>query len=71
MATNLLTLLPKLTEEDRENIAEAMRRYNPESRIDYNDLGVIAFLNRERVIVALQVYGTTAALRLACKLLKA
>jgi hypothetical protein len=31
----------------------------------------IGLLSRERVAVALQVYGTTAALRLACKLLKA
>ncbi len=70
MAVNLLALLPCLTDEDLANIAEAMRRYNPKSRIDFHP-GVIGLLPRERVIVALQVYGTTAALALACKLLKA
>ena len=65
---NLLELLPKLTDEDLAVIAEAMRRYYPKSHID---LAVIGLSPRERVAVALQVYGTTAALALACKLLKA
>jgi hypothetical protein len=65
---NLLALLPHLTDEELAIIAEAMRRYNP---TDFTDPAVIGLLNRERVIVALQVYGTAAALALACKLLKA
>jgi len=68
---NLLLMLKWLSDDDRKNIAEAMRRYGPESGPDYTDERVIGLLRRERVIVALQVYGTTAALRLACKLLKA
>jgi hypothetical protein len=54
MAVNLLALLPDLTDEDRDIIAEAMRRYHPKSPID---LALIGLLNRERVVVALQVYG--------------
>jgi hypothetical protein len=57
MAVNLLALLPDLTDEDRDIIAEAMRRYHPKSPIDFTDLALIGLLNRERVVVALQVYG--------------
>jgi hypothetical protein len=67
---NLLPKLHELTREDRDNIARAMRGYKPESGVDYTNLCVIGLLDRERVAVALQVLGTTAALRLACKLLK-
>jgi hypothetical protein len=48
MAVNLLAKLHELTHEDRDIIAEAMRRYDPKSRIDYTDLAVIALLDRER-----------------------
>jgi hypothetical protein len=66
--TNLLAWLPCLTEAERKLIAEAMRRYDPEKPvIDYNNDGEIGFLGRERVIAALWLYGTNAALDLACK----
>jgi hypothetical protein len=64
--TNLLAWLPKLTEADRKLIAEAMRRYDPEKPVIHDD--VIGLLNRERVIAALWLYGTNAALALALKL---
>jgi hypothetical protein len=73
MDKNMLLLMSELTDEDLRNITEALRRYPPSNQgfIDYTQPAVIGLLPRERVIVALQVYGTTAALRLACKLLKA
>jgi hypothetical protein len=67
--TNLLALAWKLTEEERKLIAEAMRRYDPEKLvIDYNNVKLIALLNRDRVVPALWLYGTTAAIDLALRL---
>ena len=67
--TNLLAVVWKLTEAERKLIAEAMRRYDPEKpEIDYNDLGMIGLLNRESVVAALWLYGTTAAIDLALRL---
>jgi hypothetical protein len=67
---NLLLLRPKLNDEDHKLIADAMHDYSPGK--DYSDVNVIALLPSDRVIAALRkfymVYGTTAALTLACKL---
>jgi hypothetical protein len=67
--TNLLECLPKLTQDERKLITEAMRRYDPEKLvIDYNNVKLIALLNRDRVVPALWLYGTTAAIDLALEL---
>jgi hypothetical protein len=66
MAKNLLEFLSKLDEWDCREITDAMRNHDPAKLvIDYNNLRVIGFLNRERVIAALlkvyRAYGTAAA----------
>jgi hypothetical protein len=67
--TNLLGWLPKLTEEERKLITEAMRRYDPEKLVlDYKNNGQIGLLNRDRAVAALWLYGTTAAIDLALRL---
>jgi hypothetical protein len=67
--TNLLECLPKLTQDERKLITEAMRRYDPEKLvIDYNNVKLIALLSRERAVAALWLYGTTAAIDLAIRL---
>jgi hypothetical protein len=69
---NLMPLLPKRSEKECKLIADAMHDYD-HSKMDYNDLGVLALLPCDRVIAALRnfywVHGRcTAALALACKL---
>jgi len=64
MAENLLKWLPKLTDEDCENIALAMRRYGPPDhplKTNYphylkaaKAIDAIAFLNRKEVMAALR-----------------
>ena len=61
---NLLPLLPKLTEEDRENIALAMRRKgyltdHPHYLKAAAALDRIALVNRKKVIAALREVAPT------------
>jgi len=69
---NLLLCWPRLTEEGRNEICDAMRKYGPLPSKDYDDLPVILLSNREDVIAAVlevhRVYGTAAALETASKL---
>ena len=64
MRKNLLALMPKLTDEDRENIALAMRSYGPPNHAlkrNYEHylkaaaaFDTIALSNREEVMAALR-----------------
>jgi hypothetical protein len=72
MAENLLRWMPKLTEEDRKEIADAVRNHGPSRhQLNYNDIA-LGLLNREVVIAALhevyRIFGTAAALATARKL---
>jgi hypothetical protein len=73
MAKNLMEWWSYRTEEERNEIREALRKHGPSS-IDHNDLRVILLLNCEIVRQALleryRVQGTSVPLGLARKLRK-
>jgi hypothetical protein len=53
MAKNLLTLLPKLTKQDKENIAFAVAQSRPNDRFAPTDLDKLGLLDRDVAIAAL------------------
>ena len=73
MAKNLIIWWSCRTEEERNEICEALRKHGPSSR-DYNDIRLILLSDCEVVRQALleryRVQGTAAPLELARKLRK-
>jgi hypothetical protein len=73
MAKNIMEWWLHRTEEEGNEIREALRKHGPSSK-DYNDLSIVLFLNCEVVRQALleryRVQGTSLPLQLARKLRK-
>jgi hypothetical protein len=68
MAENFIVCWARLTEEERNQIRHAMRKYGPLPSKSYDNDSVIMISDREDVRRALLVYGTTAAFDLFHKL---